>query len=78
MDVSRNPAETNVPVNGRGSDRPMFWTTLLFCNVVTGVLSVILARKYKKSALFWFLLTLPLGVLALFLLLALPEEGPDS
>jgi len=56
----------------------MIWTTILFCNVVTGILSVILARKRKKPVLFWFLLTIPLGVAALFLLLAIPEKPPHA
>jgi hypothetical protein len=54
----------------------MIWTTLLFCNAVTGILSLILANKRNRSLLFWFLLTLPLGVIALFLLLAIPDTPP--
>jgi hypothetical protein len=54
----------------------MIWTTLLFCNAVTGILSLILANKRKRSPLLWFMLTLPLGVIALFLLLALPDTPP--
>jgi len=55
----------------------MIWTTLLFCNVATGIVSAILARKRHRSAFWWFLITLPLGVLALFLLLALPGSADD-
>jgi len=73
----RNPTEPTVPVNGRGVDRPMILTTILFCNFITGILSVILALKRKKPPLVWFLLSLPLGVLALFLLLALPDEDHE-
>lgn len=50
----------------------MPWLTILFCHFCTAVLSVILARKKSREPLRWFLATLPLGVLALFLLLALP------
>jgi len=53
----------------------MIWTTLLFCHIATGVVSAILARKRNRRAHLWFLLTLPLGVLALFLLLALAPEA---
>ena len=55
----------------------MTWVTILFCNFCTGILSIILARKKHRAALPWFLVTLPLGVIALFILLALPavEEG---
>jgi len=56
----------------------MIWTTLLFCNAVTGILSLILARKRKRPLLFWFLATLPFGVGALFVLLALPSRGTGS
>ncbi len=55
----------------------MILTTILFCNFITGILSVILALKRKKPPLVWFLLSLPLGVLALFLLLALPDEDHE-
>ncbi len=55
----------------------MAWLTILFCNFCTGILSIILARKKHRASLTWFLVTLPLGVLALFLLLALPPN-PDS
>ena len=56
----------------------MTWVTILFCNFCTGILSIILARKKKRAPLHWFLLTLPLGVLALFILLALPANPEDS
>ena len=57
----------------------MAWLTLLFCNFCTAILSIILARKKQRAPLTWFLLTLPLGVLALFVLLALPTgHGPDG
>jgi hypothetical protein len=52
----------------------MTWTTLFFCNLLFGILCVILAKKKQKPALFWFLLSVPLGVIALFALLALPDE----
>ena len=56
----------------------MTWVTILFCNFCTGILSIILARKKNRAPLLWFLLTLPLGVLALFILLALPAHAEDS
>lgn len=56
----------------------MAWFTILFCNFCTAVLSVILAQKKRRAPLPWFLLTLPLGVLALFILLALPPEQKNS
>ena len=49
----------------------MAWVTILFCNFCTGILSIILARKKHRPSLMWFLLTLPFGVVALFVLLAL-------
>jgi hypothetical protein len=60
----------------------MSWVTFFFCNFCTGILSIILARKKNRAPLRWFLLTIPLGVLALFFLLALPANpnhggGPD-
>ena len=57
----------------------MTWVTFLFCNFCTGILSIILARKKHRAALPWFLVTLPLGVAALFVLLALPpaQEAGD-
>ncbi len=56
----------------------MFWTTLVFCNLVSGILCVVLARKHGGSALHWFLLAIPLGVLALFLQLYLHERSQSS
>ena len=56
----------------------MVWVTILFCNFCTGILSIILARKKHRAPLRWFLLTLPLGVLALFILLALPASEENS
>ena len=54
----------------------MAWLTILFCNFCTGILSIILARKKHRAPIPWFLVTLPFGVAALFVLLALPElEG---
>jgi hypothetical protein len=52
----------------------MPWFTILFCNFCVGILSMILARKKRRKALPWFFLTLPFGVLIIFLLLALPEK----
>jgi hypothetical protein len=52
----------------------MTWVTLLFCNFCAGILSIILARKKNRPPLPWFLATLPLGILALFALLALPAN----
>lgn len=52
----------------------MTWVTLLFCHFCTGILNIILSRKKNRALLPWFLVTLPLGVLALFLLLALPPN----
>lgn len=52
----------------------MPWATILFCNLCTGILCVILARKKGRAVHRWFLLALPLGVLALFILLALPAN----
>jgi uncharacterized membrane protein len=52
----------------------MPWVTILFCHFCVGILSMILARKKHRSPLPWFFLTLPLGVLVIFLLLALPEN----
>jgi hypothetical protein len=54
------------------------WATLIFCNLCTAILCVILARKKKRAVHHWFLLALPLGVLALFILLALPAMEEDS
>jgi hypothetical protein len=54
------------------------WVTFLFCNFCAGILSIILARKKNRSPLPWFLLTLPFGVLTLFLLLALPAVPKDD
>jgi len=56
----------------------MTWITLLFCNFCTGILSIILARKKNRAALPWFLATLPLGILALFALLALPAHPGEG
>ena len=56
----------------------MAWVTLLFCNFCTGILSIILARKKRRAQLAWFVLTLPLGVVALFVLLALPPIEEES
>ncbi len=62
----------------------MPWVTLLFCNFSVAILSMILARKKHRQPLPWFFLTLPFGVLVIFLLLALPEKrdsqlgGPES
>jgi hypothetical protein len=57
----------------------MHWiTTLLFCNLCSAVLCIILAKKKRRSGLAWFLLSLPLGVLALFLLLGLPDNLPSA
>ena len=56
----------------------MAWLTILFCNFCTAILSVILARKKRRTPLPWFLVTLPLGVLALFVLLALPPNQENS
>ena len=50
----------------------MAWVTILFCNFCTGILCIILARKKHRPPLMWFLVTLPFGVIALFVLLALP------
>ena len=52
----------------------MAWVTILFCNFCTAILSIILAKKKHRPILMWFLLTLPFGVVALFVLLALPEQ----
>jgi hypothetical protein len=56
----------------------MAWVTILFCNFCTGILSIILARKKHRKPLMWFLVTLPFGVVALFVLLALPAVGEES
>jgi len=56
----------------------MAWVTILFCNFCTGILSIILARKKHRTPLTWFLVTLPFGVVALFVLLALPAVGEES
>lgn len=56
----------------------MTWVTLLFCNFCTGILSIILARKKNREPLPWFLATLPLGILTLFLLLALPAHPANE
>ena len=56
----------------------MAWVTILFCNFCTGILSIILARKKHRRSLMWFLLTLPFGVVALFVLLALPANPEDD
>ena len=42
------------------------------------ILSIILAKKKHRPALMWFLLTLPFGVVALFVLLALPAVEEES
>jgi hypothetical protein len=62
----------------------MTWVTIIFCNFCSGILCIILARKKHRALLPWFLLALPVGVLALFALLALPArpnlgagENPD-
>lgn len=53
--------------------------TYLFCNVACGVLSIISALKKQRSVVRWFLLTIPFGVIALFVLLALPDpKAPDE
>ena len=56
----------------------MVWVTILFCNFCTGVLSIILARKKHRAQLKWFLVTLPFGVVALFVLLALPVVEEEA
>ena len=56
----------------------MVWVTILFCNFCTAILSIILARKKRRPALTWFLLTLPFGVVTLFVLLALPANPEDG
>jgi hypothetical protein len=57
----------------------MPWLTILFCNFCIGILTMILARKKRRKPLPWFFLTLPLGVLVIFLLLALPEnQEPET
>jgi len=56
----------------------MVWVTILFCNFCTAILSFILARKKHRPPLMWFLVTLPFGVVALFVLLAFPAIGEDS
>ena len=56
----------------------MAWVTILFCNFCTCILSIILARKKHRPSLMWFLLTLPFGVVALFVLLALPAVEEKS
>ena len=56
----------------------MAWVTILFCNFCTAILSIILAKKKHRAALPWFLVTLPLGVVALFVLLALPAIEEES
>ncbi len=56
----------------------MWWVTLLFCNFCVGILSMILARKKHRKPLPWFFVTLPFGVLVIFLLLALPENQESS
>ena len=57
---------------------PMAWVTILFCNFCTAILSIILAKKKHRPALMWFLVTLPFGVIALFVLLALPAIEEES
>jgi len=52
----------------------MLWPTLLFCNLLSGILCVILTRKLGKPSLPWFLLCVPFGVLVLFVLLYLQER----
>jgi hypothetical protein len=56
----------------------MPWVTILFCNFCVGILSMILARKKHRKPLPWFFLTLPLGVLVIFILLALPENQEEG
>ena len=56
----------------------MPWLTIIFCNLCTGILCIILARKKGRPVHHWFLLALPLGVIALFPLLALPANEEDS
>ncbi len=52
----------------------MAWLTILFCNFCTGILTIILARNKHRASLTWFLVTLLVGVPALFVLLALPPN----
>ncbi len=56
----------------------MNWITLAVCHVSVAVLCVILAMKKGYAPVTWCLLALPFGVVALFVLLALPprKEGP--
>jgi len=53
----------------------MTWVTIIFCNFCSGILCIILASKKRRAPLPWFLLALPAGVLALFVLLALPARS---
>ena len=56
----------------------MIWTTILFCNLLSGILCIILAKQRNRSVLSWFLAAIPFGILALFVLLCLPENTKDS
>lgn len=48
--------------------------TLLLCNALSGILCMILAKQRRRSIFSWFLIAMPFGILALFLLLCLPEN----
>jgi|GEM_PF-2083723 len=49
-------------------------TTLFFCHLLYGLLCAILGRKRNRSGWGWFVLALPFGALALFVLLVLPAS----
>ena len=77
-DPSPAPAPQAVERNQRDPRKAMIWTTLLFCHFATAIVAAILAKNRRRRAPRWFLLTLPLGVLTLFLLLALPDAEQDT
>ena len=57
----------------------MTWFTILFCNVLSAGLCFILAKKRNSpplglSAVQWFLIGIPLGIVALLAMLAMPDK----
>ena len=62
----------------QGFLQPMNLSTYLLCNALFGILCIILAHKRKRSALKWFLLAIPFGVLPFFILLYLPDNPQNS
>ena len=50
--------------------------TYFFCTALAGILCIILAKAKNRSATLWFFLSIPFGLLTLFILLLIkPGEA---